>query len=159
MKMTRLVMLLGLVCGTFGGSLRGIRHNYRSIQTDLPAPTPAPSSGLEEYVLPIYDPPVETQELIPPSPLPSPIVSLYTETELKELNPDYIKQPYLCLPTPYPKIPQSLVYLPTPTPTPRPIFKILQDNDYYPIGSYSLGSPLLMLPPVTRVSFKKTHKS
>lgn len=138
MRITLSFFILGLTYAynTYGRTLRGIRHNYRSIAkpipTPTPTPTPTPSPGLKEYVLPIYNPPVETQELIPPSPLPS-LVSV------SNLN----HQKYLGLPTPYPKVPESLIYHPSPSPS--IIYPALK-NDYYPVGSYSLGTPILMLP-------------
>ena len=132
MRITLSFFVLGLIyaCSACGRSLRGIRHNYRSI--------PSPSPGLKEFVLPIYNPPVETQELIPPPPLPS-------------LVPNFNHQKYLGLPTPYPKVPESLIYHPkyihnqSPSPSPSIIYPVPK-NDYYPVGSYSLGTPILLLP-------------
>lgn len=145
-------------------------HTPIPTQTPIPTHTPAPShtpaptptlvctplSELKEYILPVYDPPVETQRLIPPSPLPSlvPVMSRYPKKS-QELPM------YLGLPTPYPKVPYSVIsnspLIPTPSPRPSSKSYDVVPSNYDPVGSYSMGSPLLMLPSDTFESVFKSN--
>jgi hypothetical protein len=126
------------------------------ITSTHPSPLPSPSPGLVEWTMPPYDPPQETQELIPPSPLPS-LVPRLIHNRVKK------PQSYLGLPTPFPKYPNLWnIYhhfpaSPTPSPNLPPAPTLPPKENTIHVYSpqkvdipmtYSLGSSLLVMPPV-----------
>ena len=156
-----------------------LRSDYATpLETPVPThppthpPTPVPTPPLtpdKTYETPIYDPPFETQELIPPSPLPSLVPKVSTRKHLGLPTP-FITPPervISSLPTTPPsmssihrslKIPSTHTFdtipmLPTPPPKSTPLpksQKVSKNNitnilrNYYPIGSYRY--PFLMFP-------------
>jgi hypothetical protein len=93
--------------------------------------------------MPIYDPPQETQDLVPPSPLPS-------------LVP---KQSLLGLPTPYPKLyiaPKYEIPISSPRPSLTTGTGVVK---YDPAYSYTLplGNSLIVLPPAILLETNSTE--
>lgn len=89
----------------------GSKYLRSDYATPLETPVPTPD---KTYETPIYDPPVETQELIPPSPLPS-------------LVPKVSTRKHLGLPTPFITPPEKVISsLPTTPPSMSSIHRSLK---------------------------------